>query len=155
MAQAANSTSNAAAAGWVDPFRNYNFKLSIMGVTEGHFTECTNIGVQVEAIKYREGGVSQLVHRLPGRVEYADITLRYGVTRSAELWQWFLTAVQGRVERRNVSVILMDTDGATEVQRWDLINAWPSAWRGSPLDAMGNEVAIESITLVFESLQRA
>ena len=36
--------------------------------------------------------------------------------------------------------------------RWDLINAWPSEWRGAPLDALGREVAIESLTLVFETL---
>ena len=126
-----------------------------MGITEGHFTECTNIGVKVEALRYREGGVQQLVHRLPGRVEYADVTLRYGVTRSNDLWRWFLTAVDGRVERKNVSIILMDSDGVTEALRWDLLSAWPSAWRGAPLDAQGNEVAIESLTLVFDSLQRA
>ena len=145
----------AAQTAWTDPYRNYNFKLSIMGITEGHFTECSNIGVRVEAIKYREGGIQPLVHRLPGRVEYADITLRYGVTRAADLWQWFMTGVSGRVERKNVSIILTDADGVAEVLRWDLINAWPSAWRGAPLDSMGNEVAIESLTLVYESLQRA
>jgi phage tail-like protein len=142
-------------AGWTDPFRNYNFKLSVMGVTEGHFTECTNIGVKVEALKYREGGLQQIVHRLPGRVEYADVTLRYGLTKSDELWKWFQTAVAGRVERKNVSIIVMDADGVTEALRWDLLNAWPSAWRGAPLDAMGNDVAIESLTLVFDNLQRA
>jgi phage tail-like protein len=147
--------SSSAPGSWVDPFRAYNFKLSIMGVTEGHFTECTNIAIKVEALKYREGGTQQLVHRLPGPVEYADITLRYGLTNSTQLWKWFMTAVEGKVERKNVSIILMDSDGITEVMRWDLINAWPSAWRGAMLDAMGHEIAIESLTIVFESLQRA
>ena len=47
-----------------------------------------------------------------------------------------------------------DSDGTTEVMRWDLINAWPSAWRGAALDALSHEVAIESLTIVFESLNR-
>ena len=38
--------------------------------------------------------------------------------------------------------------------RWDLINAWPSRWRGASLDALDREVAIESLTLVFETLDR-
>ena len=50
---------------------------------------------------------------------------------------------------------MLQTDGVTEVMRWDLINAWPAEWRGAPLDALAHEVAIESVTLVFESLQRA
>jgi|ERR1019366_2673606 phage tail-like protein len=138
----------------VDPFRAYNFKLSIMGVTEGHFTACANIGIKVEAIKYREGGAASIVRKFPGLVDYGDVTLQYGLTRSTELWKWFMTAVEGKVERKNISIILMDSDGTTEVMRWDLINAWPSAWRGAALDALSHEVAIESLTIVFESLNR-
>ena len=116
----------------------------IQGVTEGHFTECSGLGVKVEAIKYREGGNNQVVRRIPGRVEYADVTLRYGLTTSHELWDWFMTAVQGQVQRKNVSILMLDPDGATEVMRWNLINAWPSEWHGAMLDAMSREVAIEA-----------
>ena len=139
---------------YVDPYRGYNFKLVIQGVTEGHFIECSNIGVKVQALQWREGGTNQVVRRLPGQVEYADIKLRYGLTKSNELWTWFQSAVKGKVERRNVSIVLLDSDGATEVLRWDLVNAWPSSWRGAPLDALGKEVAIEEIVLVFETLDR-
>jgi phage tail-like protein len=138
----------------VDPYRAYNFKLEIQGVTEGHFTECTGLGVKVDAIAYREGGVNQLVRRLPGRVEYADLTLRYGLTTSADLWQWFMSAVKGKVERRNVSVVMLDADGVTEALRWNLIQAWVREWRGALLDALGREAAIESVTLVYEALER-
>jgi phage tail-like protein len=137
-----------------DPYRAYNFKLEIMGVTEGHFTECSGIGVKVHAISYREGGTSQVVRRLPGPVEYGDITLRYGLTQSQQLWDWFLGGVKGEVARKNVSIVLVDNDGATEVMRWNLVDCWPTEWRGALLNAMSREVAIESITLVFESLER-
>jgi phage tail-like protein len=140
---------------FVDPYRAYNFKLVIQGVTEGHFTECSGMGIRVNPIAYREGGQAQVVHRLPGRVDYAEITLRYGLTASRELWTWFLTAIEGRVERKNVSIVLMDSQGASPVTQWDLVNAWPSSWQGAPLDALGNEAAIESLTLVFETLRRS
>ena len=139
---------------FIDPYRSYNFKLIIQGVTEGHFTHCSNIGITVDAIRYREGGVGQVVHRLPGQIEYADITLRYGLTVSTELWDWMMSAVKGRVQRKNVSIVMMDPDGATEVLRWDLVNAWPSAWRGAPLDTMSSQVALEELTLVYETLDR-
>jgi phage tail-like protein len=139
---------------FVDPYRAYNFKLVVPGVAEGHFTECTNIGARVTPIPYREGGLSQVVHQLPGPVEYAEVTLRYGLTASRELWDWFMSAVEGRVERKNVSIVLMDSMGTTPVTQWDLVNAWPCSWRGTHLDAMGREAAIESVTLVFESLTR-
>jgi phage tail-like protein len=140
---------------WVDPYRSYNFKLEIQGVTEGHFTECVGLGVRVRSIPYREGGTSQVVHQLPGRAEYSEITLRYGLTTSKLLWDWLMSAVKGKVERRNVSIVIMGDDGVTPVMQWNLINAWVTEWRGAPLDALGQEVAIESVSLVFESIDRA
>jgi len=158
MAQAAErpptSQSGAQPGVFIDPFRSYNFKLIIQGITEGHFTNCTNLGIRVDAISYRQGGVNQVVHRLPGQVEYGDITLRYGLTVSTELWDWMMSAVKGKVQRKNVSIVMLDPDGATEVLRWDLVNAWPSSWRGAPLDTMSSQVALEELTLVYETLDR-
>jgi phage tail-like protein len=143
------------AGGWTDPYRSYNFKLQIQGVTAGHFTECTGLGIKVDAIRYREAGGTGVVHRIPGQVDFGDVTLSYGLTQSHELFDWFMSAVEGNPQRKNVSILMLDSAGVTEVLRWDLINAWPSAWRGAPLDALAQEIAIESITLVFESLQRS
>jgi phage tail-like protein len=137
----------------LEPYRAYNFKLEIQGVTEGHFTECSGLGAKVDVISYREGG-NQNIYRLSGQVSYADITLRYGVTDSTELWAWFTKAMSGVVERRNISIVLMDNNCSTEKIRWNLENAWVSEWRGAPLDALAQEVAIETVTIVFESLKR-
>lgn len=136
------------------PFGSFNFKLVIQGVTEGHFTYCTGLGVRVQAIKYREGGASQIVRRLPGRVEYGDVTLRYGLTTSRDLWQWLDAAAKGTVQRRNVSIVVLGADGVTEGVRFNLIDAWPASWTGAPLDAMGTDVAFEELTLVYEMLER-
>lgn len=144
----------AAPGTWVDPYPAYNFKLSI-GADQARFTQCSGIGVRVESVPYREGGGDGTVHQIPGRVEYAAVELRYGLTQSTELWEWFLTGVNGSVQRRNVSIAVLERDGVTEAVRWNLLNAWPSEWRGAPLDALGHEVAIESLTLVFEGLERS
>lgn len=138
-----------------DPYRSYNFKLEIQGVTEGHFTKCDGLGVEVEVIRYREAGNNQIVHAIPGKATYQDITLSYGLTDSKELWEWMLEAVKGTVARKNVSILMLDSSGASEVTRWNLADAWPSSWKGAPLDTMGQEIAIESLTLVYEALERA
>jgi phage tail-like protein len=139
---------------WADPYRAYNFKLEIQGVTEGHFTECSGLGVKVDVISYGKGGNSQVTHRPPGQVSHADVTLRYGLTNSRELWEWYVTSMRGKVERRNISIVLVDSDGVTEAMRWNLINAWVSEWSGGVLNASPHEVAIESMTIVFETLER-
>jgi len=49
---------------------------------------------------------------------------------------------------------MLESDGVTEVLRWDLVNAWVSEWRGAPLDALARQLALESVTIVFETLDR-
>jgi phage tail-like protein len=66
-----------------------------------------------------------------------------------------MLAVQGKFERKNITIIMLDSSGTTETMRWNLNDAWPSEWRGAPLDAMSKEIAIESLTLVFDTLERA
>jgi phage tail-like protein len=138
----------------VDPHRAYNFKLLINNVTEGHFTEVSGLGVRIERIEYREAGNDSTVLAIPGRVSYPPVSLRYGLTSSAELWEWLMAAIEGRVNRRNVSIVMLDSSGRTEVLRWNLVNAWPQEWIGAPLNAMSRELAIETLVLAYEALQR-
>jgi phage tail-like protein len=139
---------------WADPYRAYNFKLLINNVADGHFTEVTGLGVSVERISYREAGDNAIVRAIPGRVTYPPVSLRYGLTSSMDLWNWLMAAVDGAVSRRNVSIVMLDSGGRAEVLRWNLINAWPQEWYGSPLDAMSRELAIETLVLAHEGLQR-
>ena len=138
-----------------DPCRSYNFKLEIGGVAQGHFTECSGFSAKTEIISYREAGNHQLVHHIPGPVDYAAVTLRYGVTESHELWDWLMKAAEDNVQRLNVSIRLLDSQGDSEVMRWNLVDAWPSEWQGAALYASYKALAIESLTLVFDRLERA
>jgi phage tail-like protein len=107
----------------------------------------------VEPIQYREGGEPARVRQLPGLTEYKAVTLRYGVTDSHALWDWLMLTVGGTTQRKSMSIVLLD-DARVEKMRWNLFEAWPSEWRGAPLDALENEMAIESLTLVYERLER-
>src|SRR5512142_2765647 len=98
----------------VDPYRAYNVKLEIQGIVEGHFTACSGLGVNVSVIKYREGGLRNAVRAIPGQVDYEPITLHYGLTSSRDLFDWLMTAVNGSVDRKNVSIIILDAAGAAE-----------------------------------------
>jgi phage tail-like protein len=138
----------------VDPYRAYHFKLLINNVTEGHFTEVSGLGVKVEQISYREAGNNSIVRAIPGRVTYTPVTLRFGLTSSVDLWEWLMTAVEGKVVRRNVSIVMLDSSGSAEALRWNLLNAWPQEWYGSPLDAMSRELAVETLVLAHDGIQR-
>jgi phage tail-like protein len=154
MADAAQQ-SGATPGVFIDPYRSYNFKLLVGNITQGHFTYCGNMEIEIPHIEYREGGQAQIVHQLPGPVRYGEITLRYGLTESRELWDWMMTAVNGKVDRKHITISLLDADGATAVVSWDLESAWPCRWRGAPLDTMAKQVAIEELTIVCEILKLA
>ena len=140
-----------------DPYRNYNWRLEIGGTTQAYFTGCSGIGVDIEVIRHREGGNRQIVRNLPGQVRYQPVTLFYGLSPSREMFDWLMAAVEGRADRRNVSIVILNSEGLEEERspRWNLETAWVASWRGATLDTQVSQVAIESITLVYERLTRA
>lgn len=139
----------------VDPYRAYNFKLIDHGIMQAAFTRVEGLGIIVNRALFRAGGDNSVVRAIPMQVSYPPVKLWYGVTDSDELLRWLFTAVKGRVERRDVSLALLNEAGTDHVRRWDFIGAWPCEWYGTPLDALGDELAIESLTLTFDRLELA
>ena len=145
---------NVAGGHRVDPYLNFRFLVEIEGIQQAGFMECTGLGSQVEVVEYREGGDNATVRKLPGRVSYPDIVLKWGVTDSQELYRWHQQVIQGNPARKNGSVVLLDPQG-NEKLRWNFLNAWPSKWAGPTLNAKGNDVAIEELTLTCERQEQA
>lgn len=137
-----------------DPFRAYNFLVEIDGITRAGFRECSGLDSSQDPIDYREGGEPLHVRKLPGLVKYSNISLKRGITDDAELWEWRKKAMEGKVERKNGSIILLDDTGA-EKARWNFVNGWPTKWTGPTFNATGNEVAIETLDIVHEGVDKA
>jgi phage tail-like protein len=136
-----------------DPYRAYNFKFEFQGSVQAHFVKIEGLGVKVERILYRPAGEHTRVRVVPGRVEYTPVTLRYGLTDSTTMVRWLFEAAEGTVRRENVSIAMLDDAGIAEVRRWNLIGAWPCELLTATLDAGGNELAIESLTLAYDRLE--
>lgn len=138
-----------------DPYRNCNFLVEIDGIVQAGFSDCSGLGASTDATEYREGGDNTTVRKLPGLTKYTNISLKRGLSDSRELYDWYRLVVTGKTDRRNGSVIVLDTDGVTEVVRWNFFNAWPTKFEAPALSAKGNEVAIETFELAHEGLERA
>jgi phage tail-like protein len=138
----------------IDPLRDFRFLVEIEGIQQAAFTECSGLGSEVHVVEYRSGNEPTATRKLAGRVSYPNIVLKWGVTQSRELYNWHLQVIQGNVQRKNGSVILLD-DAGQESVRWNFFNAWPSRWEGPTLNAMSNGVAIESLTLTCERQEQA
>jgi phage tail-like protein len=137
-----------------DPYRNFSFLVEVDGITQANFAECTGFGASNDPIEYREGGENTTVRKLPGVTKYPNITLKWGITDSDELYQWFRDITLGKVERKNGSIVLIDLDG-TEKVRWNFVRGWPTKWDGPDFNAKGTDVAIETLEIAHEGIERA
>jgi phage tail-like protein len=138
-----------------DPYRNFNFIVEIDGIKQAGFTDCSGFGSSTDPIEYREGGKNTTLHKLPGQTKYPNIVLKWGLTDSRELFDWYGDVVRGKVRRANGSVVVYDVDGITERTRWNFFNAWPTKWDGPDFSAKGTDIAIETLELAHEGIERA
>ena len=138
----------------VDPYKGFNFRVEIDGIQQAGFQEVSGLDASTDAQDYREGADPNHVRKLTGLNKYSAITLKRGITDSDELWKWRLTAIDGKVERKNGSVVLLDDTGQEKL-RWNFMNAWPSKWTGPSFNSTSSAVAVESLELTHEEVQRA
>jgi len=138
----------------VDPYMNYRFLVELDGITQAGFQECSGLDSTTDPVEYREGGENTTVRKLPGKTTYSDISLKWGLTDSDELWQWRKSVVDGKIRRKNGSIVVLDSEGNEKI-RWNFVNAWPSKWEGPSFDAKANDIAIETLTIAHEGIERA
>jgi len=144
-----------------DPKKNYplpkfHFLLDWGGTRVG-FTEVTGLDFETQVIEYREGS-NPAYHKSkqPGLTKYTDITLKRGTFLGDfdffQQWKKTFLFQEGKEKfRRTVHISLLDEEH-TAIITWTLANAWPSKIQSTDLKADGNEVAIETMTLVHEGL---
>lgn len=138
----------------VDPYRGFNFLVELDGITRAGFRECSGLDTSTDLVEYREGADPTHKRKLTGLSTFSNITLKWGITDSDELWRWRQTVVDGRAERKNGSIILLDEAGNEKV-RWNFLNAWPAKWTGPTFNATETAVAVETLELAHEELKRA
>lgn len=137
-----------------DPYRGFNFLVEIDGIAEAGFRECSGLDATTDAVDYREGSDPNHMRKLTGLNKHSAITLKRGLTDSDKLWKWRQSVVDGKADRKNVSIVLLN-EAREEKWRWNVRNAWPSKWTGPTLNATSNDVAIETLEIIHEEMVKA
>jgi phage tail-like protein len=135
-----------------NPYPNHNFAVDIGTGDAIGFSEVELPSGRIEVIEYRAGNDTTTVRKLPGLVTYPNVTLRRGIAGNLDLYDWWDSARNGQVLRRYVTIVLRDEQGR-DVMRWALRDAWPVKLEAGPLNARGNEVAIETLELAHEGFE--
>lgn len=137
-----------------DPYRGFNFLVEIDGITEAGFRECSGLDSTTDSVDYREGSDPNHMRKLTALNKHSAITLKRGLTDSDKLWKWRQSVIDGKAERKNMSIVLLN-EAREEKWRWNIRNAWPSKWTGPTFNATSNDVAIETLEIIHEEMVKA
>ena len=188
-----------------DPLRNFRFLVTFTKRTVGKddvgtdlflgragFMAVSGIGVQTEAIPYREGGYNTTTHKMPAQSDFPPMAFRRGMFDytadqvGPAAWNWMreiFNHSQGtgvgdynQDFRSDVTINVLEhpradwsqesvngqikyvqgrPENMTEVRsrvQITAFNAWPTSIVFSDLDAGGNAIMVEQMTLVHEGL---
>ncbi len=119
------------------------------GRSLGDWTKCEGLSVEWDLLEYKEGGVNNYIHRLPGRTKYQNLKLTRPVTSAtADVIAW-LKEVGPTQDWPNAKVAVRDAAGE-EVVAWTFGHVRPVKWQGPTLDVGQNQVATETLELAHD-----
>ncbi|BGI51697.1 MAG: phage tail protein [Candidatus Hamiltonella defensa (Ceratovacuna japonica)] len=133
------------------PFSVYRFHLSIMGLDDKvGFSEVSGLEVANQTITYKDGlGFKHM----PGMPEPIRLTLKRGLVKgNSTLYDWMVSVRLNRVEKRDVTLSLLDEE-TNPLVTWTVQNAFPTKLVAPSFNATSNDVAIEALELMADSVR--
>jgi phage tail-like protein len=147
-----------------DPYKSYKFRVKWDGRYVAGVSKVSALKRTTEVISHREGGDPSMDRKSPGKTRYEPITLERGVTHDTEFEEWankvwnYGSGLGSEVSlkdfRKDIIIDLFNEAGQLVIS-YKVYRCWVSEYQALPeLDAAGNAVAIESITLENEGWER-
>jgi phage tail-like protein len=138
------------------PYRNIRFLLEIDSIAIAGFSTCNLPENSTEVVEYREGNDPPTSQKLWSTNDFGNLSLEKGVTDdSIALYEWRKLVEQGKLgeARRSIAVVILDEEGEAG-PRYEFKNAWVRQYDAPDLDAGGSDVAVESLEIVHEGMER-
>lgn len=136
------------------PLAKFYFQVDGLGGGVGnYFSEVSGLDTETQVIEYRHGNSKTFSPiRMPGLKKVGNVTLKKGIfVKDNNFWTWYSTIKMNTMKRETVVIKLLDESGKPTMT-WTLNNAWPTKIQGTDLKSDGNEAAIETLELAYESL---
>ena len=142
------------------PYAQFNFTVDVddsemdPGSFSGGFQEVSGLGMEVTVSEYRNGSDKDNgVRKVVGLNKASDVTLKRGVIGALPLYRWLDDIRNGNQgATRDVTVTLLSEDHQP-VLEWRLLRARLIKYTCGPLNAKGNDVAMEEVVIAHERLE--
>ncbi|EDP57981.1 phage tail protein [Vibrio sp. AND4] len=132
------------------PIPNYRFVVSI-GDEKVPFKSVSGLDISYDSITYKDGIGS--VYHMPGQPTQTTITLSQGLFRGKNgLYDWINTVSLNAVEKRDLMISLTDETGSELLASWSVVNAFPTSLSAPSFDATSNDIAVQELTLIADSV---
>lgn len=117
------------------------------------FQEVSGMDKEVQVIEYRASNNPLFsTIKMPGIAKYGNVTMKRGIfVGDNTFWNWMNQIKMNTIKRRTVIIRLLNENGKVTMQ-WSLANAWPTKISSTDLKSDGNEVAVDTIEIAYESL---
>lgn len=134
-----------------DPYAAFNFVVEIDDIIVAGFTDVSGLSIETQFERKNFGGENHREYTFLTQTKYTDITLKHGITTDEYLWDWYGQVINGRVNRHNGSICLLDDLGNPKVW-WDFLDACPIKWEGPSFSATSSAVAAETLVLTHNGI---
>lgn len=135
------------------PLPKFYFTVQLGDDNTVSFQEVDGLQSETQVIEYRHGN-SPIFYpiKMPGLGKVGNVTMRKGIfINDQRFWDWYNEIKLNTIKRRTVVISLLDETGNPKMT-WTLNNAWPTKITGTDLKSEGNEVAVESVEIAYETL---
>jgi len=145
-----------------DPYKNFKFKVKFGPHTVAGVSKVGGLKRTTNVVTHRDGNDLSTDRHSPGRTTFDDITLERGITHDRDFEEWankvYSTQGDGAVSlkdfRKDITIELINLQGIV-VTAYNVYRCWVTQYTALPdLDANGEGIAFESITLKCEGWER-
>src|SRR5690349_2544028 len=136
-----------------DPFVAFRFAVRLGALPVAGFSDCSGLQIETEVQDYAEGGLNTHLLKFPTRTKQANLTLKRGIV-DRTLWDWYWDLTRGRIRFLDGTIFVKDPAGERVVMEWQFYRAFPNKWIGPELSATQNNVAVETLELTHQGLER-
>lgn len=145
-----------------DPYKNFKFRIRWDGKVVAGVSKVSALKKSTEPVEHREGGDPSTPRISPSTWKYEPITLERGLTHDPEFEAWanlvHTTEGDGAISlknfRKDLIIELLNEQGEV-AKAYKIYRCWISEYTALPeLDANGNAIAIESMTVQNEGWER-
>jgi phage tail-like protein len=132
----------------------FHFRVDVLGLpandNDVRFTEVSGLSVEMSTEEIAEGGENRFVQKYPIRAKYPELVLKRGVLLNSEVVSWVRQCIEDfNIQPKNIDIMLLN-DEHQPLLTWHVINAYPTKWTVSDLNATSSAVLIESIQLYYQ-----